>query len=380
MAKILNLPLLQATLAEKGLSQTALSEALGLSKAAVSKWFKGKSFPRPQELLKLGKLLGLGFKDLVQSGPAAAEPLVAFRKRAGTVTKDEHTSRAQDMGRLLAPVVTHLPFDNFVAPVRLKDPQLDYDYIQQLVTKVRLELDLDPVKPIDFENLIGKFNELQAVLVPVMWGKKSRHENALHIYLPDSRTTWVFLNLDSELHDFKFWMAHELGHVLSVSLLEGNEIERAEDFADAFAGALLFPERAAAESLDEYSRKKTDATRIQAILRIAKDYLISPFSVYREIQRYCEHHELPFATVKQPSLHAAISQFNKRYQTIREMLFDGDVPSADHYMRISNETFSTPVFKALGDYVKATEVSPSVLSRMLDVPLWDARELKQALA
>lgn len=284
------------------------------------------------------------------------------------------------MGRLLAPVVSHLPFDSFVAPARLKDPQLGYAYIQQLVTKVRLELDLDPVKPIDFQNLIGKFNELQAVLVPVMWGKKSRHENALHIYLPDSKTTWVFLNLDSELHDFKFWMAHELGHVLSVSLLEKNEIEKAEDFADAFAGALLFPESAAAQAIGEYSRKKTDSSRIHSIVGVAKDYLISPFSVYRELQRYSEHHGLSLTPVKQPSLHAAISQFNKGYKTIREILFDDSLPSADHYMRISNETFDTPVFKALGDYVKATEIEPSVLSRMLDIPVLDARELKQALA
>ena len=243
-----------------------------------------------------------------------------------------------------------------------------------------LELDLDPVKPIDFQNLIGKFNELQAVLVPVMWGKKSRHENALHIYLPDSKTTWVFLNLDSELHDFKFWMAHELGHVLSVSLLEKNEIEKAEDFADAFAGALLFPESAAAQAIGEYSRKKTDSSRIHSIVGVAKDYLISPFSVYRELQRYSEHHGLSLTPVKQPSLHAAISQFNKGYKTIREILFDDSLPSADHYMRISNETFDTPVFKALGDYVKATEIEPSVLSRMLDIPVLDARELKQALA
>jgi len=39
------------------------------------------------------------------------------------------------------------------------------------------------------------------------------------------------------IHDFKFWMAHELGHCLSPSLTG----EDAEDFADGFVGALLFP-------------------------------------------------------------------------------------------------------------------------------------------
>lgn len=55
----------------------------------------------------------------------------------------------------------------------------------------------------------------------------------LHIYLPDSMTTWIYLNLDTDAHDFKFWMAHELGHVFSPDLRG----EPAEDFADAFAGA-----------------------------------------------------------------------------------------------------------------------------------------------
>ena len=71
----------------------------------------------------------------------------------------------------------------------------------------------------------------------VLWGTKKTHENAIHIYLPDSQTTWVYLNLETNVHDFKFWMAHELGHCLSPSL-SGNE---AEDFADGFAGLLLFP-------------------------------------------------------------------------------------------------------------------------------------------
>lgn len=57
-------------------------------------------------------------------------------------------------------------------------------------------------------------------------------------FLPESDTTWVYLNLDTNVHDLKFWMAHELGHCLSPSLT-GTEV--AEDFADAFAGALLFP-------------------------------------------------------------------------------------------------------------------------------------------
>ena len=322
MGKSLNIPLLKETLAEKGLSQTLLADELGLTRAAVSKWFNGRAFPRPAELLRLGRLLDLGFKQLVAAEQTAVEPLVAFRKRASTVTTAEHHERAKEMGRLLAPVVSFLPFDQFEAPNRLKQPRLDYDYLQELVTKVRLELEIDPVKPISFTDLIGRFKDLQAVIVPVMWGRKARHENALHIYLPGTQTTWIFLNLDSELHDFKFWMAHELGHVMSVSLLESGDTETAEDFADAFAGALLFPEAAAAEVHAAYLKKKSDSSRIQEVIDAARDYLISPFSVYKEIKAHAEARQLPFVELPMDGFHAAISNLNKRFKTISETLFD----------------------------------------------------------
>ena len=204
----------------KGLSQSSIAAALGVTRAAVSKWMTGQAFPRPAELLKLGKLFGLGYSELVQAEAASPnEPLVAFRRRAGTKTTPEHVAHAKLMGRLLSPMVKHLSFDQFLSPSRLKNPSLQYDYVQGLVRELRRDLKLDAAGPIRFNDLIGKFNELQTVIVPVMWGRKTRHENALHIFLPESKTTWVYLNLDSHIHDFKFWMAHELGHVLAVDLL-----------------------------------------------------------------------------------------------------------------------------------------------------------------
>lgn len=370
----------QSRLDELGWNQTRLAEHLGLSRAAVSKWLTGKAFPRPAELLKLGKALGLGFKDLVVSGPVTPEPLIAFRKRAGMVTTSEHSDRAREMGRLLEQLVPFLGHDAFTTPVRLKKPVLDYDYLQGLVTKIRLELGLDPTKPIDAGDLIGKFAEMQAVLVPVMWGKRSRHENALHIYLPASQTTWVFLNLDSELHDFKFWMAHELGHVWSVSLLENKDIDAAEDFADGFAGALLFPRAAAKEWLAPYHRAKTPKGRVRVLLEAAREYVLSPFSVYTELEKLAGAASLAFESLDPRLLHAEISSFNAGFKTISEILFDGHKPSADHYMRKSMETFSTPVFKALGECNQRESLSESVISRMLDIPLVDAREIKSALA
>jgi Zn-dependent peptidase ImmA (M78 family) len=49
---------------------------------------------------------------------------------------------------------------------------------------------------------------------------------------------FIQLNLDTNLEDSKFWMAHELAHVHTPDLA-GNE--ESENFADAFDSALLFP-------------------------------------------------------------------------------------------------------------------------------------------
>lgn len=380
MEKTLRLDRVQERLAERGLNQSSVAKELGLSRAAVSKWFKGTAFPRPAELLKLGKLLGMGFKELVETADAAPAPLVAFRKRAGTKTTDGHTEKAKEMGRLLEALVPHVGSDRFVTPPRLKKPSLEYAYLQELVTKVRLELNLDPVKPMGFESLIGKFKELQAVLVPVMWGHRSGHANALHIYLPASQTTWILLNLDSDLLDFKFWMAHELGHVLSVGLLEAGDTDAAEDFADAFAGALLFPGAAARKWLPVYQKAKSAPRRVSMLMDAAVEYVISPFSVYKELEKLARAEDLSFEPLSSSFLHAEISRLNKQLATISEQMFDGTKPSADRYMRLADERFDTPFFKALGEHVRKAEVGESVISRMLDIPLVDAREIRAALA
>ncbi len=379
MEKTLRLDRVKEQLAELGMNQASVAKSLGLSRNAISKWFNRSAFPRPSELLKLGKLLNLSFKELVDSGQAQPAPLVAYRKRAGTKTTDEHTEKAREMGRLLETLVPHVGYDRFVTPPRLKQPRLEYDYLQALVVQVRLELKLDPTQPIDFEALIRKFNELQAVIVPVMWGHRSGHANALHIYLPTSQTTWILLNLDSELHDFKFWMAHELGHVLSVSLLEAGETELAEDFADAFAGALLFPKGAAQKWLTAYQRAKSLPRRIAILIEAAAEYVISPFSVYKELEKLANSEGMDFAFINEPALHAEISRFHQKVSTISKEMFDGEHPSADRYMRLADERFATPFFKALGESVRKANLSENHISRMLDIPLVDAKGIRAAL-
>ncbi len=93
-----------------------------------------------------------------------------------------------------------------------------------------------------YSHLIDQFGTNGAVVVPVLWGEKQNHKNALHILLPQEQVMFIFLSLDTRLEDFKFWMTHELAHIYTPGLAG---TEEGEDFADALAGALLFPKSVA---------------------------------------------------------------------------------------------------------------------------------------
>ncbi|WP_320826800.1 helix-turn-helix transcriptional regulator [Reinekea sp.] len=379
MKKRINTIRTQEALEKAGLSQTAVADALGVSKEAVSQWLNAKAFPRPSKLLQLGKLLSLSFDALVIKEELNA-PKVAFRKRAGTKTKDHHIEKAQETGRFLRHLVPYLPFDTIKMPPVLKSPICTYNYLQMVALTVRNEISLGPLECMDFTHLIRRFGELQAVLVPVMWGAKQRHENAVHIYLPDSQSTWVYLNLDTNVHDFKFWMAHELGHCLSPSL----EGDLAEDFADAFAGALLYPQELAQQAHSILVEKPSTAERINILKQLAEDQVISPITILGQVNKYAEQTGLPEIKMDK-SFYGAVAKFNQQFHNLSEALFSGaelDVqgnPSAREFIEKAENTFETPIFELLRKYLKEYKKGPGFVQTLLDMPLLDARSIHAEL-
>lgn len=380
MQKRLNLNKAQQAIEKAGLSQTAVADALGVSKEAVSQWLNAKSFPRPNKLLQLGKLLNLSFDELViRDDPAA--PKVAFRKMRGTKTKDHHIEKAQEIGRFLRHLVPYLPFDTFEMPPVLKSPNCDYDYLRTVTAKVREDINLGPLECVDFTHLIRRFSELQAVVVPVMWGTKKVHENAVHIYLPDSQTTWVYLNLDTNIHDFKFWMAHELGHCLSPSL-EGDE---AEDFADAFAASLLYPHELAEQAYASIKAKPSSAAKIAHVISLADQLMISPYTVIGQVNKYAKATGRPEVQLSKSAFPGAVTNFNKRYKNLSVALFGGTAlddhgkPSARSYIEKAEDAFETPFFDLLRKYLKEHGKGPGFVQTVLDMPLLDARSIHAEL-
>lgn len=374
MQRVLRIDAVEDAMAAAGLNQAALARELEVSRETVSKWLRGRATPRPDRLIRLAVLLGLGLEQTVERVPDETDPIVAFRKMGTRKTTEAHLARAQRMGRLLAPVVPYLPFDEFVAPSVLEEPRLNYEYVEGVAAEIRAEIGLKASDMLDFRHLIRRFRELQAVLIPVLWGARNRHENALHIYLPDSATTWVYLNLDSEMHDFKFWMAHELAHVLAPRLRG----EDGEDFADSLASALLYPRQAAEAGYRDVRSLRASGARMNAIKGIARELTISPITVHERLRCYAESEELPVIDLGN-AIYGAAKNVNNEHRTVSETLFVEGAPEPADYIRVSSELFESPFFNALAACLGEHPRADGYVQSVLDIPFLDAKAIHSEL-
>ena len=359
-----------------GFSQASVAESLGVSKQSVSNWFLGSKFPRPGVLLKLAKILQLSFDEIVIKEDISMEPVVAFRKKGKHKITPEYIEDAKDKGFLLEKLVPYLPYDKLSKPPTLIDPKIDYKYIQTAAAEVRKVISKKDNFKINFQDLIDFFNQHHAVIIPVLWGDKKNHENALHIYLPKSRTTWIYLNIDSRIHDFKFWMAHELGHVKAPDLPH----EDAEDFADQFAGALLVPEQMAKDEYN-YLRKLTNIHHQTArIKEKAEELTIAPLSIYYEIKRYAEFTNKPIIDLeKNRTIYKVNTEFCKKYKRLSGHLFDTLPPSASDYIDSAKNIFNSSFFDALKILMSEQKKSIGYLQALLNLPTPDAHALFEGL-
>lgn len=372
MEKVLNSGAIQSALATRGMTQKQLAEAVGTSSQAVTNWLKGVDFPRPASLLKLATTLSLTFDELVQTNDPG-RPIIAYRKKANTKTTAAHLAKADGIGKLLKPLAAHLP-ELRALRTRIASPSTDYGKLQTIVSQTRDRLGAGGQAVLGYERLIGEFKECGAVLVPVLWGAKGNHENALHIHLPLEDVTFIFLNLDTRLEDFKFWMAHELAHVLTPELSGSNE---GEDFADAFAGALLYPQACATEAYRDAIRHAKPDKMIGVLMREAETHMISLNTVFQEVRRHAGttgHRPLP---IEETAIHAWRNSL--RGPLVSEALFDPMPPSAERYIAACENTFQTGFFHALKHLIVEGGTGPAYIQQVLDTPLHDALALHEEL-
>lgn len=373
MNKALSAAAVKRALQTRGWTQKQLALELGVTAQAVTHWMKGDDFPRPDKLLKLATVLALGFSELVECATEGL-PVIAFRKKGSTKTTDAHIQKAMVMGTLLKPLVPFLPEMRSLR-AHLASPTTRFETLQAIAAEIRMRIGLGAQAELSYEHLIDQFIENGAIIVPVMWGEKQSHRNALHILLPQEQVTFIFLNLDTRIEDFKFWMAHELAHVYTPELAGSEE---GEDFADALAGALLFPKVLAGKAYSDVSQQGTIECEIRELKHWAQAHRISPFSVFCEINRFATAHGLPKLRCKASNIHDL--RDTERGRLVSEALFDPLPAEPASYITSAHTMFRSTFFIAAQRMIKEEGTGPGYLQQAMDIPLADAIALHEELS
>lgn len=376
MAYTLKKEALEDILIRRGLRQSQLAEKLNVSREAVSKWIRGESLPTPDKLLRIGMVLEASFEDLVETRQDPMPPVVYFRKKGSRKTKDSDLALATRRGTLLKRLAPLLPGQALTHPPTLKDPSTEYAYVQTVADTVRTGLGLGNGRNLRYEDLIDCFAQLNAILIPVMWGAQEEHGNALNVYLPDSGTTWVYLNLDSNLVHFNFWLAHELGHSLAPELRG----DKGEAFAEAFAQALLFPREDAVALRRKLVAAPIVGQRINLVKKEALAREISPLTIRLALHAYETAEGLEATDLgTYPAFMGSAQNVGKGFPTVAEKLFAGAKPTPREYIDTCEKHFRTPFFNALAAYCEKHGVAAQFIHEVLGLPLADAKALSGEL-
>ena len=290
-----------------------MAKKLSVSRRIVSEWINGKKIPRPRILFELGMLLDLKVSEVLLP-ELSAEPVVAYRKRSNS---KPDLSEAMEMGKVLEHLVDYLPFNKLQSPPGLFDPNNNRDYIESAADEIRKTLDGDELV-IDVDALVKSCRELKIVLVPVLWGEKDRKYNALSVYLPTSRTNWVFLNLDVKPMDFKFWILHEMIHAMVRGAFPSNNEE--EQFCDALAGAVLVPADYAEKLLDQTLLAINTDEVFKPLLNASRLLIVSPITLARRVDAIAKSRGKapPFGN----TVFAVCENFNKEFGLVSEAYFE----------------------------------------------------------
>lgn len=358
----------------EGLTGQALAHACEVSKEAVSNWLAGESVPRPKKLLALAEALQLPVDALLVSDETP-EPVIAYRTRSNQAPTGAAREAGDEVGRHLRQLLSFTEGQALFSPRHLEQPTLDEAYVCNAASAARTSLGVGPHEPLTYSDLLKLLHGFGALVIPVFWGgDKDGHENAMSVYLPDSKRSWVLVNLGCRLDDFNYWLAHELGHCLSLHTLRGDE---AEEFAELFAQRLLFPEAVATEALDAIS---ASAEPLVEAKRFAGRYNVSVVTIVKEADRVAVKNGQKETGLLTGQFWGRWRRSRKRSTTVAEAIFGSATPTLSDYVAKSEEVFRTPVFRALAKWQRENEGrDPSFVASALNVDLAQANALSHVL-
>jgi hypothetical protein len=219
-------------------------------------------------------------------------------------------------------------------------------------------------------NILDYFRKYATVFVPVLWGKSG--DNALHIGFKDESINFIYVNLQKPICDFKYWLVHELAHVLTPQLVG----DAAEIFAEAFASAVLFPRASAADLYPRIMKSGDAGTMVNRIIEAASSCGISPITVFKGLNAFAAASGLAEIDL---DIYPASQNYVKTVRSVSDALFEEDQPSVEKYIKCTETWFGGNFWNAVAEWLRKTGKSAGAVQRLLDIPMSDAKGIREYL-
>ena len=361
--KTLNTVAISSKMEKLGMNQASIAEKLSVSREAVSNWLKNETMPRPPALLALSKLLNLPFDEIVSTDKTAIGSF-AYRTNRNTKVTSEKATTADEMMHALTMMSSFFHFSSAFSVSTLTNPVLDYSYIQQIVTSIRSSMSVSNETHITEKQIFNYYKQFATVFVPVLWGRNG--DDGLHISLTDCPIHFIYLNLQKNNADFKFWILHELAHILTPSIASNIK----EEFADEFAGAFLYPDSVAKEFYKTLTENKNTGIVINKIIAEASSWDISPITVFKQLQAYAAQNSL---TPLNFNIYPACQNYMKTVKLVSDILFNEESPSVDKYIDQTKTYYETQIWDVLTKYLKESHKSAGFVQKLLNISYSDAK-------
>ncbi|MBI9094124.1 MAG: helix-turn-helix transcriptional regulator [Sphaerochaeta sp.] len=362
--KKLNIKAILNKMEELGIHQAGLAKEMGVSRESISQWLKNVKMPRPAYLLKLATVLEMSFSEIViKEDPIGT---YAYRTHRKAKLNEPRTEKAEVMMDLLDAIFKEKEPASLLAIPKLESPSLNYDYIQKAARTIRNLMNLKETQAVTLKHSIALMHTFQIILIPVLWTEKG--DQALTIHLRKPNQFCLYLNIETKVCDLTFWLIHELAHILTPDLPQ----KEAEQFADSFAGALLFPQENAKKLGKELSLVSNTGSQIIRIQKEATTRSVAPTYIFKEINCYLERNDKPLLDI---NIFPASTNYRKSVPLLSDLLFEEKTPSAMQYIEKSSVFFGSAFWDTLTRWLIAQEKTSSTVQAVLNIPLIDAKEV-----
>ena len=369
----IKLDVIENALLKNGIQQNELAKKIGVTPQAVSDWFKRKKNPSPRHLMNISKFLDLKFNEII-AYKEKTPLIINFRLTKNKKLDDKLLNKAVELGNLLQHLYSYIELSNPSKITRLISPQLDFAYIQKVAKVLRDKIGTSSGK-IFPKSICDYFQELRSIIIPVFWGEDFPLSNALTIYDPSIEITFVYINIDSKIYDIKFWLLHEISHILSFEL----PYPKSEEFSDRLAGAILYPEEFTADCYFNVLEFQRVNEKIDFLIEKAEGMGISPVTVFKQINEYVKYYNKLEFGINESTFYSYLSRKDKDSNTVKRLFFKTQ-PNAEEFIKETTEKFNTQFYIILSKLIKSNKnFDVHYLRRLMDISYEDAVSIYGAL-